>query len=115
MVLIARQMVQPAVVTHQANMADSIFTAERAGANVEAQKKELLAYAHLVNSLCNAVEDLDSADDVHGDDPLEQTKYMRENVLPRMDALREVVDALEMKTATDLWPLPSYRDLLFTK
>ena len=115
MVLIARQMIQPAVVTHQANMADSIFTAERAGANVEAQKKELHAYAELVNSLCNAVEDLDGADDVHGDDPLEQTKYMRENVLPRMDALREVVDALEMKTATDLWPLPSYRDLLFTK
>jgi glutamine synthetase type III len=40
---------------------------------------------------------------------------MRETVLPRMDALREVVDALEMKTASDLWPLPSYRDLLFTK
>jgi glutamine synthetase len=115
MVLMARQLIQPAVVKHQANLADGILSAESAGAEVDAQKAELRIYASLVNRLAGAVNDLDQADDVHGSDGLEQSKYMRENVLPRMDALREIVDELEMRTSADLWPLPSYRDLLFTK
>jgi glutamine synthetase len=108
-------LIQPAVIKHQANLADAILSTESAGAEVDAQKAELRLYASLVNRLAGAVNDLDQADDVHGSDGLEQSKYMRENVLPRMDALREIVDELEMKTAADLWPLPSYRDLLFTK
>jgi glutamine synthetase len=32
-----------------------------------------------------------------------------------MAELREVVDTLETLVAADLWPLPTYRDLLFLK
>ena len=38
-----------------------------------------------------------------------------ENVNPLMDELREIVDGLETRTSADLWPLPSYRELLFIK
>ncbi|HYH92699.1 MAG TPA: hypothetical protein VD763_06050, partial [Candidatus Saccharimonadales bacterium] len=34
-------------------------------------------------------------------------------VIPAQEALREVVDELEVLVADDLWPLPKYRELLF--
>ena len=39
--------------------------------------------------------------------------YFREKVVPVMDALRAPVDELEMLVAKDMWPMPSYEDLLF--
>jgi glutamine synthetase len=32
-----------------------------------------------------------------------------------MDGLRAVADQLEANVASDLWPLPTYRELLFLK
>jgi glutamine synthetase type III len=32
-----------------------------------------------------------------------------------MDRLRETGDAIQSLVAADLWPLPTYRDLLFLK
>ena len=37
------------------------------------------------------------------------------DVLPAMGAVREVADKLETLVADDLWPLPSYREMLFIK
>ena len=46
---------------------------------------------------------------------LELAKYMRDNVVPAMDAAREVADRLERIVADDLWPLPKYSEMLFIK
>ena len=35
---------------------------------------------------------------------------MRDNVIPAMNAVREVADRLEKVIPDDLWPLPTYRD-----
>ena len=43
----------------------------------------------------------------------EEGRYFREKVVPVMDALRAPVDELEMLVAKDMWPMPSYEDLLF--
>ncbi len=42
-------------------------------------------------------------------------KHMRDEVLPRMNATREVADRLERLVADDLWPLPKYSEMLFIK
>jgi glutamine synthetase len=36
-------------------------------------------------------------------------------VLPAMLELRKVADKLETITPDDLWPLPTYREMLFIK
>jgi len=36
-------------------------------------------------------------------------------VKPAMAGLREVVDTLEQHVSAEIWPLPTYRDLLFLK
>jgi glutamine synthetase len=49
------------------------------------------------------------------DDPFKQALESRDEILPRMVALRALCDDLESRVAADLWPLPSYRELLFIK
>ena len=50
-----------------------------------------------------------------GDDVHSKSLHMRDNVLPAMNAVREAADALEVLVAKDLWPLPSYQEILFEK
>jgi len=36
-------------------------------------------------------------------------------VKPLMDEIRDIVDDLEVVVDNELWPLPKYREMLFTK
>ena len=51
----------------------------------------------------------------HTTEGLEAAKYMRDQVIPAMDGVREVADRLERIVAEDLWPLPRYSEILFIK
>ena len=46
---------------------------------------------------------------------MELAHYMRDTVIPAMDAVRDVADRLERLVADDLWPLPKYSEMLFIK
>ena len=46
---------------------------------------------------------------------LEHAVWMRDNVIPAMEAVREIADRLERVVADDLWPLPKYSEMLFIK
>ena len=48
-------------------------------------------------------------------DPLKHAKYFRDKVIPAMTALREVGDSLECVVPQSVWPLPTYREMLFVK
>jgi glutamine synthetase len=50
-----------------------------------------------------------------GGDTLNHAKYMCDKVLPAMLAVRGYADALESVVADDLWPLPSYQEMLFIR
>ena len=43
----------------------------------------------------------------------EAAHYYKDHVNPKMDALRAVVDAMEVLTARDKWPMPTYGDMVF--
>ena len=51
----------------------------------------------------------------HSGSAIKHAEYMRDKVLPAMDAVREVADSLEGIVADDLWPLPKYQEMLFVK
>ena len=42
-------------------------------------------------------------------------KHFRDEAVPAMVALREVADQIESILPDDLWPLPTYREMLFIK
>lgn len=46
------------------------------------------------------------------DDTVKQGEVYRDKVIPAMQALRGDIDALEMVVPADMWPVPTYTDLL---
>ena len=46
-------------------------------------------------------------------DVTEESRFVRDEVLPKMAALRAVCDEAETVTAAKYWPFPPYGDLLF--
>ena len=49
----------------------------------------------------------------HIDDIIEQANFVRDEILPQMNVLREYADAAEAVVDADIWPLPTYGELLF--
>ena len=43
----------------------------------------------------------------------EKAFYIKNEVVPAMEALRKPVDKLEMLVDKEMWPMPSYGDLMF--
>ena len=46
---------------------------------------------------------------------LAEAEHCRNKILPAMEELRTIVDTLEVIVAEDLWPFPSYQNMLFVK
>src|SRR6478735_293155 len=102
---IARTMLFPAAVRHLEQLQ---------AAGVEPAIAETTS---LVHELWSAIAALESANETHEGEEgsLEHAAYMRDTVLPAMEAVREVADRLERVVADDLWPLPKYSEMLFIK
>ena len=64
------------------------------------------------NALCGRLEkllgELDDAKTI-----AEQAHYCEQLLVPALDALRIPIDQLEKLCPADLWPLPTYGQLLF--
>ena len=48
-------------------------------------------------------------------DPVAQMRYCADTLLPLMEALRGAVDGLEELVDDNLWPLPTYEEMLFMR
>ena len=117
MIDIAGKSIIPAVIRYTTRLADSIIKLKTAMADIEpyAQSSILIdVNAHLKSAklaLENLIKLMDDASEVVGVDS--HARYMREVIVPAMEELRKPIDELEMIVDKDLWPMPSYGDLLF--
>jgi glutamine synthetase len=101
---IARTMLLPAAVRHL----NDLKAAGHDGLVAETTE--------LVDAFYDAILALEKANSDHpAEEGLELAKYMRDTVIPAMDAARAVADRLERIVADDLWPLPKYSEMLFIK
>lgn len=72
----------------------------------------------LVNEFVTAIQALEAAnlkENQQDEPPATWANFLRDNVIPAMDKVREVADKLEKVVADDLWPLPKYSEILFIK
>ena len=117
MIDIAGKSIIPAVIRYTTRLADSIIKLKSAVSGIEpyAQNAILIEVnEHLKESkvaLENLKNYMDNAAEIT--DVTAHAKYMHEVVVPAMEALRKPIDTLEMIVDKDLWPMPSYGDLLF--
>ena len=69
----------------------------------------------LVDRFRKAVDTLEHEADHEEGDVLAHAKHIKSKVRPGMVELRSIADELETKVAAELWPMPTYRELLFIK
>jgi glutamine synthetase len=114
--LMARTQILPAALRYQAEVAQAVSATKAAGVDPGVQTELLKSLVSTVGKFQAATAALDAALAHHAEgDPLHHAKYSRDHVLPAMAALRALGDALEAVVADDLWPLPTYREMLFIR
>ncbi len=93
----------------------SAVAAAGAGADVSVQKELLVKCSALLAEANNALENLkallpavDSMEDVE-----KMAHTYHDQVVPAMAALRKPIDELELLVDKDIWPVPTYGDLMF--
>ncbi|HEX3706528.1 MAG TPA: glutamine synthetase III [Mycobacteriales bacterium] len=102
----------PAAVRYQTELATNIAALKAAG--VDADLSQLNALSELVGALRSGLATLgDGLAHEGGDDLAAHALFSRDTLLPAMAAIRESVDALEGAVADNLWPLPTYQEMLF--
>jgi glutamine synthetase len=103
--------VLPAAVRYQTELALNVGALKKAG--VEADTSELLAVSAPLNALKSALAGLKKALAEWTGDAYGEAKYAQDTLLPAMAAVRSAADTLEGIVADDLWPLPTYQEMLF--
>jgi glutamine synthetase len=115
MVLMANRYVLPAALEYQRRIGESAAAARAGGASSAQTKKLLASYTKLVDRFKAQTDALAALLDHSGTSAEKHAKYMRDKIVPAMNKLREIGDEIEVLTPHEIWPLPTYREMLFVK
>ncbi len=116
MIDMAGKQIIPAVIKYTTSLANSINAVTAAcDADVSTQTELLKKVSALLvkvkEAFANLIEVADKASAIS--EGREQAICYRDEVKTAMDALRAPVDQLEMIVDKEMWPMPSYGDLIF--
>ena len=112
----ASKQIIPAVVKYTKVLADSINAVKTAGVDeVTVQKKLLEETSALLKQTQKSLNALIEAEAKANamEEGKRQAKFYHEKVVLAMEELRVPVDELEMIVDKEMWPMPSYGDLIF--
>ena len=105
----------PAMIRGAGKLAEFINAIEQAGGDVSVQRNLLTELSGLIKTANEAKRQLEEVTKQAERHPAGRTQAVlyRDNVVPAMEALRRPVDAAEMILDKEMWPVPSYADLMF--
>lgn len=117
MLNMAKRRFLPAAVASAKRLADTITSMKTAGSEPKTLTKKLGKVSRLIEAVDTAVDSLEKA--------LEKASAMKDipkqadlystTIVPKLVALREPVDELEKIVDADLWPVPTYAQMLFLR
>ena len=115
MLELARGSYLPAVNSYAADTASSLAMKQDLAVACKAETKLLGQLTDGADAISEAIDELDAAQKamVATECPQKRADACRDSVLPAMQRLRDAVDAMEVVTAKDYWPAPTYNDILF--
>lgn len=110
---IAKTMIFPAAVRYQSELATTCANLKAVGYTFDTNTLDRVT--ELVRCLQDSTVELDTALGHEGDSVLEEAEHALKKLIPAMNVVREYADTLETLVADDLWPLPSYQEMLYIK
>src|SRR3989441_8555722 len=116
MVLMANRYILPAALEYQKRVADSVAAVKSVGGKSVEGKKTLDRLTAMTDDFKRRTDKLQHELEHEGNgDAVKHAKHYRDTVIPAMAALREAGDELEVVIPHELWPLATYREMLFIK
>ncbi len=115
MVSMARGQILPSALEHQRRVAEAVAATKQAGVESKDTTRSLREFVDLVDEFRRRIGEVEKLAAHHEPDPARHAVQIARQLKPAMARLREVGDNLESLVAAELWPLPTYRDLLFLK
>src|SRR6516165_1720766 len=110
----AKTIIYPAAMRYQGQLADTASKLKNAG--LEPDTSILQTVTGLTKDLLNGVRKVEEALLHQANGTIEaHAAHFKDAVLPAMLEVRAAADALEGLIADDLWPLPTYQEMLFVK
>jgi glutamine synthetase len=109
---IAKTMILPAALRYQGELAHTAASVKAAGLAPDTEILEKVG--GLAKGLKDSIHALEKKMAHHGDSSLlAEAKHYCHDVLPAMLDVRKYADELEGIVADDLWPLPTYQEMLY--
>ena len=112
---IAKTKILPAALSYQTQLASLAVNLKTIGKDPSTSLLDTVM--GLTADLEAGISELEHAisHDSEGDDTMAHALHFRDTVLPAMLKTRTAVDALEGIVSDELWPLPTYQEMLFIK
>lgn len=115
MIDMASKLILPAVVKYTKALADTVIAVKEAGADASVQTELLQKVSVKLTEMKAALTKLQEVEKKAGamEEGKAQAFCYHEEVRPAMEALRAPADELEMLVDKEIWPIPTYADLMF--
>ncbi len=105
--------IYPAAIRYQSELADNLLKLNQLG--IETSSSTLKETVKLTEQLKEASSELTGKINSAKENLQEQAEYCCNFMIPVMDEIRTCSDKLEALVADDIWPLPTYQEMLFIK
>lgn len=113
MLEIGKKIIFPAAIRYQGELAGTCANLKAVGYTFDTDTLDKVTA--LVKDLQDSLAALEKLMGHSDEDLLAEATYMRNNCLPAMAAVRAAADELEKMVADDIWPLPTYSEMLFIR
>lgn len=115
MIDMASKQLLPACVKYSKSLADAVIAVREAGADEEAPRELLREVSLKLKEARYALEKLKEVEAKAGAiaNAREKAFYYKDTVKEVMEELRTPIDELEMMVDKEMWPMPTYADLMF--
>ena len=118
MIEMSRRMILPAINSYIDELSNTFEEKKKVQKDIKCEYEMTV-----INKLSNIVDDIficieeldeiiDNSDKVQ--DIIEQSYFVRDKVIAKMNVLRKLVDGAEIYVKKEYWPMPTYGDILFS-
>ncbi len=110
-----RTHVLPAALRAQTELAETVASTQSAGIDCPDTEKQLGEFVEMVSELRLALDGVEKAETTRASDRDRHARQVRDVLIPAMERARRASDALEQVVPDDVWPFPTYAEMLFVR